>query len=254
MPTCSCPRARESRSVYGPFGAHVRAPRSIRIPSPFSARSSPCHRRDKACPLTARTESARIGFDAAFRVHLSTSACRRHRNNVRSRVIARRSSRRVEHWGREFLLCIAIAPASPRGVVFAISPLAERNFWSRTRARSHEQELIAQPSSTTSRTRRGSFSASAALHTLRHEQLGPQNLTIRPCSKPRASCWSPFDAQPLARVLVHAFLSEAAQACRITFGMIRFARSRLRTRQCSRRRPSVLTVQQPRLRVAFEQV
>lgn len=157
MPTCSCPRARESRSVYGPFGAHVRAPRSIRIPSPLSARSSPCHRRDKACPLTARTESARIGFDAAFRVHLSMSACRRHRNNVRSRVIARRSSRRVEHWGREFLLCIAIAPASPRGDVFTISPSAERNFWSRTRARSYEQELIAQPSSTTSRTRRGSF-------------------------------------------------------------------------------------------------
>jgi hypothetical protein len=69
-------------------------------------------------------------------------------------VIARRSSPRVEHWGGESLLRIAIAMSPPRGERFATSPLAERNSWSRTRARSHERKLIAQLSSTTSRTRR----------------------------------------------------------------------------------------------------
>lgn len=123
----------------------VRLLSALELTSPPSRQSLPSHR---------GTESARIGFDAVVRVHLSTFASYNIGSMFVRSVIARRSSPRIEHRGRGLLLCIAIAPASPHGDVFAISPLAERNFWSRTRARSHGQELIAQPSSTTSRTRR----------------------------------------------------------------------------------------------------
>lgn len=59
------------------------------------------------------------------------------------------------------------------------------------------------------------------------------NLTTSPCSKARASCCSPFDVQPLARVLAHASLPEAAQACLITFGMTRL-RARVFEHFCAR--------------------
>jgi len=44
---------------------------------------------------------------------------------------------------------------------------------------------------------------------------------------------SPFDAQPLARVLAHASLPEAAQACRITFWMT-WLRARVFEHFCAR--------------------
>lgn len=185
-----------------------------------------CHRRDKTRSHIVPIESARIGIDAGVLSYSGTGQCSHL-------VIARRSSPRVEHWGRRLLLCIALTPASPRGDVFVISPLAERNFWSRTRARSYERELIAQPSSTTSCTRRCSF----AVRGLRpvpqpHIQSvleGARKLlfTLRcpaPCTRPRARS----TARSRASLPDHLWDDPVA-------------RSRLLTLLCSRRRPSVLT-------------
>jgi hypothetical protein len=83
---------------------------------------------------------------------------------------------------------------------------------------------------------------SALIHNLAHVPVlvcsprlspGATASAIRPCSKPRASCCSPFDAQPLARVPAHASLPEAAQACSITFGMTEL-RARVFEHFCAR--------------------
>lgn len=227
MLTCPRPRASlRARSCLGLSAhtlvlrakpSHSRFTRCPNLTSPPSRQSVLAHRSNRVCAHRLRCRGLRSSFDA--RVCPAP-------DNALALVIARRSSPCVEHRGRGSLLCIAIAPVAPRGALFAISPLAERDFWSRTRARSPERELIAQPSSLTSRTRR------MLVHSPRLSS-GAAPSTSRPCSKARASCCSPFDVQPLARVLAHASLPEAAQACRITFWMT-WLRARVFEHFCAR--------------------